>query len=450
MRGSESREDAGVSGDGFALELALVAALILVNGFFAGAEIAVISARPSRIRPLAEKGSRRAASLLRLKANPDRFLATVQIGVTVVGTLASAVGGVAASERLEPIVAAVPVPWLSRLAEPVAVGSVVFLISYTSLVVGELTPKSLAVRHAEALALLVARPIEWLSRVSRSLVAVLTASTGFLLRLIGQKAESESPFHTLEDLRALVREAERQGLVAGTLVRGAFEIEDREVREIMTPRAQVVGIAHDATLEAALRVAKESGYSRLPVHGPTLDDVHGVVHARDLYEAALRKDGAAGIDGLVRPTLVVPETKKSSELLAEIRRARIHMAMIVDEHGSLAGLATLEDLFEIIVGDIADEHEPAVERVRVLRQGLVEADASLAVRELNSEHDLVLPESDGYLTLAGLILERLGTLPRGGEQVEVPPYRLTVTGVTGRRITRATIENVAGIGTAPD
>jgi putative hemolysin len=430
-----------VSGDGFLLELALVAVLILLNGFFAGAEIAVISARTTRIRPLAERGSRRAASLLRLKASPDRFLATVQIGVTLVGTLASAVGGVAAIERLEPLFASVPLAWVRPLAEPLAVGCVVFLIAYASLVVGELTPKSLAVRHAETLALLVARPIEWLSRVSGAAVTALTFSTGILLRLIGQKGEAESPFHSLDDLRAVVREAERQGLAAGALVRGAFDIQDCAVREILTPRAHVVALPRGASLREAVRLARESGYSRFPVYEETLDDVQGVVHARDLYEAALRGDVAA-IAGLVRSALVVPETTKASALLAEIRRAGIHMAMVVDEHGATVGLATLEDVFEIIVGDIEDEHDAPVERVRRPAEGLLDVDASLSVRELNAEQDLVLPESDTYAPLAGLVLERLGTIPRGGEQVEAPPYRLTAVAVDGRRITRVRIERI--------
>jgi len=428
-----------VSGDGFLVELVLIAVLILLNGFFAGAEIAVISARPSRIRPLAERGDRRAASLLRLKAEPDRFLATVQIGVTVVGTLASAVGGVAAVERLEPLFASVPVPWVRDVAEPLAVGCVVLVIAYASLVVGELAPKSLAMRHAETLALLVARPIEWLSRASRAAVTLLTASTGLLLRLVGQRAKEASPFHTLDDLRAVVREAERQGLAAGALVRGVFEIQDAAVREILTPRSEVVGLARRASLREAVRVARESGYSRFPVYDGTLDDVQGLVHARDVYEAALRGD-SADIGGLVRPALVVPETKKASELLAEIRRAGIHMAMVVDEHGSIVGLATLEDVFEIIVGDIEDEHEAPAERVRRLNEGVLDVDASVSVRELNAEQDLVLPESDAYVTLAGLLLDRLGAMPRGGERVEAPPYRLTVAAVDGRRITRARIE----------
>ena len=430
-----------MSSDGFLIEIALVALLILLNGFFAGAEIAVISARPARVRPLAEQGHRGAAALLRLKAEPDRFLATVQIGVTVVGTLASAVGGVAAVERLEPVFAAVPVAWVRQVAEPLAVACVVFLLSYASLVVGELAPKSLAVRHAETLALLVARPIEWLSRVTRAAVSVLTASTSALLRLVGQKAESESPFHTLDDLRALVREAEEQGLVAGSMVRGIFEIQDCAVRAVMTPRQRVVAVPRDAPLEQAVRVARESGYSRFPVYGQGLDDVLGVVHARELYEAAL--SGQPGdLVSLVRPALVVPETKKASELLAEIRRARIHMTIVVDEHGSFLGVATLEDLFEVIVGEIADERDMGAERVRRLGEGRFEADAALSIRELNADCKLTLPEGPSYVTLAGLVLDRLGSMPRGGEQVDAPPYRLLVVAVDGQRIARVRIERL--------
>jgi CBS domain containing-hemolysin-like protein len=241
-----------------------------------------------------------------------------------------------------------------------------------------------------------------------------------VLQLVGQKKKKKSPFHTLDDLRAVVQKTERQNLVADALVRKMFEIHDCAVREVMTPRSQVVGLARAASLQEAVQVARESGYSRFPVYDGTLDDVQGLVHARDLYEAALRGD-VSGIGSLVRPGLVVPETKKASELLAEIRRAGIHMVMVVDEHGSIVGLATLEDVFEIIVGDIGDEHETPLERVRALGKGILDVDAFFAVRELNAGQDLVLPESEGYVTLAGLILDRLGTIPRGGEQVEAPP-----------------------------
>src|SRR5262245_3410338 len=199
-----------MEGDGLVLELALVGLLILLNAFFAGAELAVVSARGARIRPLVEAGDRRALALVELKADPDRFLATVQIGVTLVGTLASAVGGVAAVEWLEPMLAGFPHPWARAVAEPLGGGRAVRGIAYLSLVVGELLPKSLAMRHAETLALLVARPIRWLSRTTRPVVSALTASTGVVLRLFGQRPGVASPFHTLEDIQHIVEEAREQ------------------------------------------------------------------------------------------------------------------------------------------------------------------------------------------------------------------------------------------------
>jgi len=424
--------------DSILIELALIAVLLLLNGFFAGAEIAVVTARRGRVQGRADEGDRRARALLRLKADPDRFLATVQIGVTVVGTLAATVGGVAAVERLEPFLAGLPVPLARELAEPVAVGAVVSVIAFLSLVVGELVPKSLAVRHAETLALLVARPIEWLARLARWPVAILTAATRFVLKLFGQRVEVQSPFHTLEDLRTMVEEAEKQGLLEGQVVRGAFAIQDCAVRAIMTPRQRVVGIPREASLDEALRTATESGYSRFPVYRGDLDHPEGLLYARDLFEARLR--GATGsVAPLVQSALVVPGTKTARALLAEMRRDRLHMALVVDEYGAVVGLVTLEDVLEIIVGEIEDERDVAEEPVRVLGEGVFELDGAVSIAEANARLGVSLPESPDYVSVAGLVLHRLGSLPQGGETVELPPYRLEVAAVEGRRIARVRI-----------
>lgn len=435
--------------DGFLIELLLVAVLIVLNGFFSGAEIAVISARRGRLNTLAEEGHRGAQAALRLKGDPDRFLATVQIGVTMVGTLASAVGGVAAIERLEPLVASIPVSWMTTIAEPLAVITVVFTIAYLSLVIGELMPKSLAVRHAETIALFVARPIEWLSRVSAKPVAVLTASSRLGLRLLGQRMQEKgSPFHTLDDLRSLIEEAEEQGVIDTNVLTGAFAFHDRDVREIMTPRPRIVGIPRTAALGEARAVIAHSGHTRFPVFDRDLDDVVGILYARDLFVAD-DDDRAAPIGPLIKAATFVPQTKKATELLPEMRRTRRQMTFIVDEHGSLVGLVTIEDLVEVIVGEIPDEHKPPDEPTRVLNEGVIEADASLAIHELNEELDLQLPESPNYVTIAGLVLERLGTLPQGGETVDVPPYRVTVTGMDGKRIARVRITTMAPAGLTP-
>jgi putative hemolysin len=206
-------------------------------------------------------------------------------------------------------------------------------------VIGELVPKSLALRHAESLALLVARPIEGLSRGARFAVAVLTAATGLVLGMFGQRAQKQSPFHSVEDIRAILDEADDQGVLDGAVVKGAVEFQDCEARHLMTPRSRVVGIPRGTSLEAALRIVRESGYSRLPVFAGSLDKVHGVVYARDLYEA---RERGGDVADLVRPVPLVPTSKKAKDLLAEMRAAQRHMALVVDEYGMVVGIVTLE------------------------------------------------------------------------------------------------------------
>jgi putative hemolysin len=428
-----------VGDDGILIELGLIGLLILLNGFFAGAEIAVVSARTARLRGLAEGGNRRAAAALRLKEDPDRFLATVQIGVTLVGTLASAVGGVAAIEKLEPAIGSLPWPWLRLAAEPIAVGIVVFTVAYLSLVVGELVPKSLAVRHAETIALWVAPTIEGISRLARPAVSVLTASSRVLLRLLRQKGADPMPFHSLEDLKAIAEEAGRQGIVQEEIVGGAVAFHERDVREIMTPRPRIAALPAEATPGEAVRIIRESGHSRYPVFEGQLDNVLGFVYARDVYDAALA-GAEAPLSSLVRPALSVPAGKPATALLEQMRTQGVHLALVVDEHGSLEGLVTLEDLVEVIVEEIHDEHRVSIPAVKALGEGRFEVDGSVRVHELDSDHGLGLPESSSYVTLAGLVLDQLGHIPSPGQTAVVPPYRLTVLALEGRRIARVLVE----------
>jgi putative hemolysin len=425
----------------FALEIALIGFLILMSGLFAGSQIAVISARRSRIQALAQAGRRRARALLRLKADPDRFLATVQIGVTAVGTLAATLGGVFAIKRIEPMFASVPQAWTRQLAEALAVVTVVVTISFLSLVVGELIPKSLAIRHADTIGLWVAFPIEWLARTFRPVVSGLTAASGMVFRLFGQSSRAASPFHTVEDIRALLDEADEQGVLDGQVVKGAVGFQDLDARHLMTPRSRVVGIPRDASVETALRIARESGFSRFPVHAADLDDIDGIVYARDLFEAPLRAR-ERGLAAFVRPALMIPVTKRAREILADMRHAQRHMAVVVDEHGAVIGIVTLEDVFEAIVGEIKDERDEPGSDVRLVKEDLFDVDGSVPLRQLNTRHGLFLPESPDYVTVAGLFLHRLGSVPVIGQSVEVEPYRVIVTEMAGRRIARVRIELV--------
>lgn len=418
--------------DGFVVELVLIGVLILLNGFFAGSELAVVSARRARLRSRADAGHRGAAAALRLKDDPDRFLATVQVGVTVVGTLASAVGGVAAAERFEPMFASMVGP---AFAEPVAVAVVVAVIAYLSLVVGELVPKAVAVRNADALAVRVAWLIERLSGAARPLVAVLTGSSRVVLRVLGQRDVGGSPFHTVDDLRAMVEEAGRQGVIEPALLRGAIEFQDREVREVMTPRVRMATIRAGTSLDVAARFALETGHTRLPVVSG--DEVLGVVWARDLL-AAVVLGKHQDLASLIHEIAMVPPSKSAAELLQEMRAARRPIALVVDEHGSVAGLVTMEDLLEVIVGEIDDERDEAVPRVE-RRDGMWEIDGAMPVHELRSEHGIALDESPEYVTLAGLVLARLGRLAAAGDRVEASGYELHVMSLDRHRISRVRV-----------
>lgn len=424
-----------MDGDGFFIEIAFIGFLIILNGFFAGAEIAVVTASRARALAAAEAGDGRARVLLALKGDPDRFLATVQIGVTVVGTLASAVGGAAAVERIEPLFATLIGP---AFAEPAAVGTVVVVIAYVSLVAGELVPKSLAVRRADAIALRIARPIDWLSRATRPVITFLTASGRMLLRLVGHSADARSPFHTLDDLRAMVDEAAAQGVVPTDLLQGAIAFHDREVREVMTPHHAVVSIPSGATMKDAARATLASGHSRFPVVDADLDHVRGILYAVDLYEAMLAGRETA-LAPLLREPHIVPATKSAASLLEEMRRRREHIAVVVDEHGRVLGLVTLEDLVEVIVGDIADERQ--AEAVRVIQVSEREYDVSgdVPLHELADDHGLELPSEGRTTSVAGLVLDHLGRMAVPGDEVRVGVFVLRVLRVERNRVARLRI-----------
>jgi putative hemolysin len=331
--------------------------------------------------------------------------------------------------------ASVPVPWLRELAEPLAVATVVFTIAYLSLVVGELVPKSLAMRYAETIAMRVARPIEFLGRLSGPVLAVLAASTRLVLRPLGLHGKPPSPFHTLDDLKAFVREAEDQGLVQGELLSGALTFHDRDLRQILTPRNRIEFIGLDMSIEQAMDRVAESGHSRYPVYDGNPENVIGFLYAHDLFAAA-QSGQRSDLKTLVRPALIMPAGKPATALLAEMRVSRSQMALIVDEHGSLVGLVTLEDLLEVIVGEIQDEHKVREERMVHLPGGAMEIDGAFPVHELNTDHELGLPESTRYVTIAGLVLQRLGTLPKTGDTLSVPPYTITVIRMQRQRIAR--------------
>jgi putative hemolysin len=430
----------------FWLEAALIFVLILANGFFAASEIAVIAMRKSRIDALVEKGVKCAAVIARLKNDPDRFLATVQIGVTIVGSLASAIGGAAAIAYLKPQIAALPFALAARWAEAIALLIVVLPISYLSLVLGELVPKSLALRYSEQIACFVARPIELLSRVSAVIVKVLTKSSNAVLRLFGGKDVEGASFISVDEVKSLIREGAAKGIFNETeqeLIHSVFEFADTPVKAVMIPRTEIHAIEANTSLADAARSFVESGFSRIPVYEGELDKIIGILYNKDVFKALQEKSDFRIRDHL-HPAFFVPSTLPISELLKQLQRRHLAMALVVNEFGEVEGLATLEDLVEEIVGEIRDEYDRE-ERgpVERLPDGSMVIKGSALLKDLKTDFGLPFEESSEYHTLAGFMLAKLKRIPRGGEWVEDNGYKLTIVDMEGRRILKIKLEQTA-------
>ena len=429
--------------ESFWFEVGLIFLLILANGFFAAAEIAIIATRKTRVDTLLEKGVRSAQAVAGLKSDPDRFLATVQIGVTLVGTLASAIGGAAAIEFLKPLIQSVPVPWVAEWGEFIAIALVVLPIAYFSLIFGELVPKSLALRYSERIALLVARPIDFLSRLTSVPVKLLTVSSNAILRLFGGAGAGGTSFISEEEVKSLIREGAAKGIFDETekeLIHSVFEFADTPVRAVMVPRTEIHAIEVGTPPQEVVKSFVESGFSRIPVYEEDVDRIIGILYNKDIFRA-MQEKGAFNIRDHLHAPLFVPSSLPISQLLKELQRRRSAMAIVVNEFGEVEGLATLEDLLEEIVGEIRDEYDRE-ERgpVERLPDGSMVIQGSALLKDLKSDYGLPFEESPDYRTLAGFVLAKLRRIPRGGERVEHNGYRLTIVDMEGRRIVKIKLE----------
>ena len=421
------------------VELVLIVVGVVLNGFFAGSEIALVSSRVSRLAELGRTSSS-AATALRLKERPDTFLATIQIGITLVGTLTSAIGGATAVEALTPLLAG---GGLGRAAQPVALGLVVVAITYLSLVLGELAPKAIALRDPERLAAFVARPILALSRVSAGLVRILTASTNAVMRLLGMGAPSQSPFVSEEEVRYLVREGAAQGIFERTeeeLVHNVFEFADTTVREVMVPRPRIEGIeATTPAADVARRVA-EIGHSRVPVYRDDIAHPLGILLMRDVLMACAQGRTSSPTE-MLRPALFVPETTKVSAVLRELQRQRQDLALVVDEYGGVVGLITIEDIVEEIVGDIRDERDAGAPQIVRLRDGALVVDGLTPIDEIRAA-GVAVDDSPDYTTAGGFVITALGAIPTPGESVIRAGHRWRVLEMAGTRVRKIRIEGL--------
>ncbi|MBW3580946.1 MAG: hemolysin family protein [Actinobacteria bacterium] len=401
-------------------ELVLVVLLILINAAFAGSEIALVSLREGQIRQLDQQGER-GHTLAKLARDPNQFLATIQVGITLAGFLASAAAASSYASAL-----AEPLGFLGAAAQPVALILVTLVLTYFTLVLGELAPKRVALQRAERWALVAARPLALLSRLSRPAVWLLSRSTDLAVRALGVDPNAQREEITEEEVRDLVAtqsafSSDQRGLLAGV-----FELDDRTLRQVLVPRLDVVAFDQDQPAPDVLAELVRTGHSRAPVHEGDLDRVVGWVHVRDLVGS----DQPVG--SVARPALVLPETARVLDALRRLQTDRQQLAVVVSEHGGVEGLVTMEDIVEEIVGEIYDEFDHDLGEVRRDEQGGLVLAGSFPIHDL-ADLDVGLPEGE-YTTVAGLVLDHLGHIPEAGESVEIDGWRIEVVEMKGRAI----------------
>ncbi|HYH24977.1 MAG TPA: hemolysin family protein [Blastococcus sp.] len=415
------------------LNIVMVVAFVLIGGVFSGAEIALVSLREGQVRAMADQG-RRGKAVQKLLSDPNQFLAAVQVGVTLAGFFSAAFG---ASTLSRPLAGWLQTRGVSEgLAGTLALIIVTILISYVSLVVGELTPKRLALQRAEGFSLLVAAPLNAIAKLSRPVIWLLSKSTNVLVRLCGGDPKASGESISQEELRDLVAAHESLSSDERRLIDEVFRAGEREVREVMTPRTEVQFLDASMTASRAAKLVAESNWSRFPVAGRDEDDVLGFVHVRDLFLPNHPAGRAATVGDLAREVKRLPGTAAVLTVLSEMRRENQHLAIVVDEYGGTDGIVTLEDLIEEVIGEIYDEYDEEVAPdAKQSPDAPREVDGLLNLDDFTEATGLELPEGP-YETAAGYVLAALGRLPEVGDSIEVEGRRVEVLELDGRRIAR--------------
>lgn len=430
-------------------ELIFLAVLITLNAFFSASEIAVISVPKLRLKQLSEDGNTTAEVLFHLADDSSRFLATIQIGVTFLGFLQSATAAISLSGGLAATLATVPVPIVAQSAQALAVGLITIALSLVTLIFGELAPKSIGLAHSERIALFVARPITLLARLASPLVRFLVWATNLVAKPFGGQPRRGLPIVTEEEIKTLVDAGEESGMLEEDekeMIYSIFEFGETLAREVMVSRVDIVALDADTPLLDAMDVIIKHNHSRVPVYQNNIDNVIGILYAKDLLKVLREKGREAAnqikLSDIVRPAAFTPESKKVDELLEDMQKRRIHMAIVIDEYGGTAGLVTIEDILEEIVGEIQDEYDQAEEAL-IQELGATEwqIDARANLSDINDllKTNLPIDESD---TLGGFIYESLGKVPLPGDEVQHEDLLLKVVNVAGRRIGKIRVTRI--------
>ncbi len=422
-------------------DVLVILALVLVNGLLSGAEIAIVTLRKTRLQALVDEGKAAARAVSELRSTPERFLATVQVGITVVSAAAAVYSGDRLQARFVPTLERLPL--VGEWAPELAFIGVVAFVSYLSLILGELVPKSLALRAPERYALLLGRPLLGLAQLARPVVWFLTSSSNIVLRVFRDRTSFTEARISPNELKAMLEEAGAGGALdprASEIASRAIELTELVAADVMVPRAQMVALEKGAGIEDVRRAVASSGHSRIVVYEGTSDNVVGYVSVRDAFtKGAAPANANATVASWTRDVTFIPESMRAIDVLSELQEKSSHLAIVVDEHGGTAGLITREDLVEEVVGEMLSEHVRGRNRdLRLAPDGTALVSGLAAIRDINRALDLSLPEGnddgDTWTTISGLCTSLLGRIPEAGAEIQVEGARLYVVDASPRRV----------------
>jgi len=429
--------------DNVYLEILAILLLIVANGFFSLSEFSIIASSRSRLKRLAREGNKSAESAFKMRTRPESFLATVQVGITFVGIMAGVYGGMTIVNHVSPLIAKIPVDFIADSAKAISSIVVAIIITFTAVVLGELVPKYLALSNPEKIASKLSGPISIFIKFSSFLVRVLTGMAHLCMKLIGVKYTADSSMHTEEEINLIIAEGREKGVFDATeqeMIHSVFDFTDTTARQAMTPRTDIVGIDINEDTREIIKKITAYGYSRFPVYEKRLDKIVGILYTKDIIKI-LQHSNLIVINDIIRKPLFIPDSMMLNTLLKTFQHKRVHVAIVLDEFGGTAGLITLEDLLEEIVGEIHDEFDIDQREFVKNSDNLAFVAASLRVDELNDQFGTKLPEDDSD-TIGGLVFENLGHPAEKGEEVIIENLKFSVLEVEDNRMKRLSVEKI--------
>lgn len=431
----------GIDWSSIIIGLTAVVALVGLNAFFVAAEFSLVGARRTRLEELAQSGDRKATLALQAVQHLDRYISATQLGITVASLGLGWIGKPALAGLLDWFFALLPNTLAVLGTHTVAVAVAFTIISILHIVLGELVPKALALLYPEGVSRWVVWPLMGFTWVMHAPIMILNGTSNRLLALAGVTPPSDHHrLHSPEEIRILVEQSGEGGSLDrgnARLLEGVFEFSEKTAEEVMTPRTEMVALEADLTVEEAADLVATSGRSRYPVYTESLDEITGVIHAKEILRA-LRQQPGLTIRCLSRPPLFVPGTREVEDVLADMKRLKTHLAVVLDEYGGTAGLVTMEDLLEEIVGEILDEYDPVEQAAQALDDGTATLDGATPITEFNDQFKADLDESD-YTTLGGFLFGQLGRLPKEGDRVTAGTHLFEITRMAGRRVDRVKV-----------